>query len=340
VENTALFGETTFQTTEQFKVLIGGRWFETQRDYGYIEGSLLQGNLVNRETDYIRTDGDTSASETGFVPKINLTYEFNEDRLIYFTYSEGFRSGGGNLVRESSVIPNEYKFDTVDNLEIGVKSTWLDNSLRLNFLTYQMTWDNFQIQVSDPQPNVYSLGIVNFPQAEVQGFETELAWAATSQLLLGCNLSIINAEISEDATLFDGLVDDSGNPLTPITATKGTDLPITPKWKGTFSINYSFLPIDQFKPYVRFDYIHVDESVNALQGLESVAFDSAVSKHSPYDIADFKLGIASDVWNGTFFIDNLTDERAEQFANNRWGKQRLSINKPRTIGLSIRRRFN
>ena len=39
-------------------------------------------------------------------------------------------------------------------------------------------------------------------------------------------------------------------------------------------------------------------------------------------------------------IDNVTDEVAKQFYNNRWGTpQRISVNKPRTVGVTLRWKF-
>ena len=47
--------------------------------------------------------------------------------MTYATYSEGFRSGGTNALRASSVLPDSYESDKLKNYELGFKSTWLDN---------------------------------------------------------------------------------------------------------------------------------------------------------------------------------------------------------------------
>ena len=52
------------------------------------------------------------------------------------------------------------------------------------------------------------------------------------------------------------------------------------------------------------------------------------------------MGLDAEQWSSTLYVTNITDEVAEQFYNNRWGsRQRLSINKPRTIGLTLRWKF-
>ena len=55
-------------------------------------------------------------SEDGTVKKLNLTYRFDKDRLVYATYSEGFRVGGSNPLKPASALPREYKSDTIEEL--------------------------------------------------------------------------------------------------------------------------------------------------------------------------------------------------------------------------------
>ena len=38
-----------------------------------------------------------------------------------------------------------------------------------------MKWDNFAVQIEDPQPAVFQLGYVNLATAEIKGFEAEFA---------------------------------------------------------------------------------------------------------------------------------------------------------------------
>jgi hypothetical protein len=39
------------------------------------------------------------------------------------------------------------------------------------------------------------------------------------------------------------------------------------------------------------------------------------------------------------FVDNVSDERAEQFFNDRWAQTRQSINRPLTVGVTYRKYF-
>ena len=120
-------------------------------------------------------DGNQKTSEDGTVGKLNLTYRFDKDRLVYATYSEGFRVGGSNPLKPASLLPRDYDSDKLTNYEIGAKTEWLDNRVRFNIAAYYMEWDKFAVQVEDPQPNVFQLGFVNLPTAEIPGVEADFA---------------------------------------------------------------------------------------------------------------------------------------------------------------------
>ncbi len=70
--------------------------------------------------------------QSGETHKLNLTWKPNRDRMIYFTYSTGFRPGGNN--RKPQYGP--FKADTITNYELGFKTSWLDRHLRINGAFY------------------------------------------------------------------------------------------------------------------------------------------------------------------------------------------------------------
>jgi outer membrane receptor protein involved in Fe transport len=332
VKEGALFGEVGFDFTDHFTVTGGGRWFK------YDENFTLVQNQPTDFTGYTLLNSTTSSSDEDFVSKLNLSYKFDPSRMVYFTYSEGFRNGGSTPVRDRSVLPGTYKPDLLKNYELGAKTEWFNRRLRFNLTTYYMTWDDIQIQVEDPQPGVFALAVVNFPQAEIQGGDAELELAALENLTLGASLSYIDAQLSQSSTLC--FPDDAGGEVCLDPVQKGTRLPLTPDWKATFSVDYT-MP-QQFvgaSPFLRFDYSYTGESVNSLAGFESITLVQGSNTLDSYDIGNFQAGLESDKWTLTFSVDNVWDERATQFINNRWGSPRISINRPRTFGLTFRYNF-
>jgi iron complex outermembrane receptor protein len=334
IETTAVFGEVTFDVTDNLTITAGGRWYDVKRDDKLFQGGLMQGKKPE-PTDLVLFDEESDEGDSGFVPKVNVTYTLDDSKLIYATYSEGFRSGGGNTVRRISVIPRKYDSDTLKNYEVGAKTEWLDGSLRLNVTGYFMQWEDIQIQANDPQPTVFSLGTINFPEAEISGVEMDFAWATPIDgLTIDGSYAYLSAELSKDATVFA----ETGF---PIDATDGTDLPISPEWKAAVGIEYMFQgQLFGGDPHIRLDYSHIDDSVNALEGLESIVFAPAPTVQEAYDTWDLRAGVDWEGISATFYVKNLDDERGELFFNNRWGKQRLSITQPRTFGFAVRKYFD
>jgi outer membrane receptor protein involved in Fe transport len=331
----AIFGELSFDFTENFTITIGGRWYLVQEDFSLLQGGLMQTpDDPDPATDYIATNESSSSSETGFVPKANITYHIDEDKLIYYTYSEGFRGGGTNPVRPSSIISRSYKSDKLINHEIGAKTTWFDGRFQLNLTAYRMDWDDIQIQVEDPQPLVFSLGTVNFPSASIDGIEAAMSWLPADRWNLQGSVAYNDATLADTIVLF---------PLSaePTTASEGTRLPITPEWKAAFSIEYTFAG-EWFgaEPYARFDYSYTGESINSLEGVESVVFAPGPTIQDPFHVGDLQFGLEADSWSASVNIDNVWDERGEVFFSNRWGRQRLSINQPLTFGITFRKNFD
>ncbi len=330
----ALFGEATVDLTDNFSITLGGRWYDVEREVGQLLGGLRQGSVPNAATDYIFTDATGKESESGFVPKVNLTYRLNDDNLIYATYSEGFRSGGANALRPNSVLPRSFESDELTNFEVGYKGTLADGSLFVELVAFQMVWEDFQIQVNDPQPAVFQLGIVNFPEANITGAELAFDWLPAADWRISASLANTNAEISETQVLFPG----TGAELQAI---DGTQLPITPEWKANLSIEYT-LPTEWLggEPFVRFDYTHVDESINALAGLEATVVSPPPTIQEAYDIANLRVGVDGDDWSASVYINNLFDDDGQQFINNRWAApRRVSLTRPLTVGFNVRRKF-
>ncbi len=328
LEQKAVFGEIGFDVTENFTITAGGRWFE------YDVGFTLHQEAPRGSSAFNLTDATTQTDETGSVYKLNLSYRVADDRLLYATYSEGFRVGGSNPIRPNSILPEQFSSDELANIEFGAKTEWLDNRLRFNIAAYYMEWDDFAIQIEDPQAGVFQLGYVNLPTAEIKGIESEFSFAIDEAWQVDATLGYNDAEVSEATVLVLDPAED------PILVTKGARLPLTPDWSATLGVEYRARGrLFNAQPFARVDLAYVGESVNNLEGIESVVAEGGVQVQEAYQTGDFRIGLEGEHWTTSLFVDNFWDERADLFLSNRWAVQRQSINRPRTIGLQYRYEF-
>jgi outer membrane receptor protein involved in Fe transport len=336
LEQRAGFAEVGFDVTDNFTITAGGRWFKYERFFALHQEAPVgfDGGPFTTFTDEV---ADTD--ESGSVGKLNLTYRVDDDRLIYATWSEGFRNGGTNPVRPASILPRSFKSDTLTNIEFGAKSEWLDNRLRFNVALYSMEWDDFAVQIEDPQDLVFQLGYVNLPSAEIRGIESEFSFAISEAWQLDATLGYNEAEVSE-ATVLTLTGPPPDNEVFEIPIDKGARLPLTPDWTASLGIEYrSPGRLLNAQPFARLDVAYVGESVNNLEGIESVVAAGGVQVQEAYDTGDFRVGLEAENWTASLFVDNVWDERANLFLSNRWAVQRQSINRPRTFGLQFRYHF-
>ena len=343
----AVFGEVSVDITEQFNLTAGARYYDIQNDYEVVNGALIGENggkldcVQNGGADYCYAPGGKGeADESDWIPKITLSYTW-EDQMVYATYSEGFRRGGANSARPQSVFGppsnrfdppagtlNTYDSDTVDNYEIGAKTEWFDNRLRFNISIYHMVWNDIQVQAEDPTDGAFTLGILNLPEAEIDGFETWISWLPTDNLSIELSAGYNDGELSEDVDFFN------------LSVESGTDLPIVPDWKGNLNVNYTFnASLFEATPYMLARYTYTGESINSLAGVESSSFIVPPRDQDSWETVDVQFGLQAATWTASLFVDNVFDEEAELFYNNRWSQQRLSVNKPRTLGVNFRYLF-
>ena len=357
LEQVALFGEATIDINEYFSLTVGGRWFDIKSDRELGNGTLVpwdgpfdeQGPAIDCSAsgdvnvngtalpNHICWTGVTNladSDESGFVPKVTATFNVGDDSMIYATYSEGFRRGGGNAARPTSVFGpggdfNQYESDLVKNFEVGTKNTFAGGRFQFNLTLYHMTWEDMQVEVEDPTPNVFTLGLINVAEAELTGAEAFLSWAASDRTVISANIGVNEAELSKSFLIFDDLE-----------LAKGTQLPLTPDWKASIVLDHEFDgELLGSVPSLGITYNATGDSVSSLAGIASTEVLNPIRKQPSYSIANVRLGLANESWSATLFVNNVTNEYAEQYFNDRWIQQRLTVNQPRTFGINFRKNF-
>jgi outer membrane receptor protein involved in Fe transport len=355
----ALFGEVQFNITDNFSILVGGRWYDIETERTLVQGGLMdpingvdpncgteadrlawqEDGIPQEGFDLCFADFRAESSESGFVPKLNATWFWAEDKMLYATYSEGFRNGGGNGGRRGSLFApgspyDSYESDTLENYEIGTKNTLFGGRLTLNATFYHMVWDDIQIETEDPQPGIFALGIVNFPQAEIDGIEAEAHWAVTENLTLSATVGYNDAALSEDATLFP----DTGAERT---ATSGTRLPLMPEWKYSVTGRYDFSSmLWNAQPYLIGTWTYNGDTLNSLAGFQSAVDQADVRVTPSYNIVNLRFGMDAAGWSASLFVDNLFNEFAPVFFSERYAQTRATVLPPRTFGINFRKNFD
>ncbi|XOV89296.1 MAG: TonB-dependent receptor [Pseudomonadota bacterium] len=307
------------------------------------------------------TSGGDSWSDVNY--RVNLDWTPNDDMLMYFSVTTGYRAGGYSLgvtdardqPRDSSGVPTgtsadlgdpfTYDQEEVISYEIGYKGMHLDNTLQVNASLYRYNYDNYQdrLNVFDPVRNRGVNVVQNANSATNTGFEVETTWLATDNLTLGGNYSYTKAEYDEDYLV---VVEDNpnlpgslfGSPTTNpelfVQNAKGFQLKRIPKHKATGWASYRW-----------------EIASGSITARTSVAFTGeyyANGVRAPYDLVPDRTRVdASLVWRDNYdrwsvrlFVDNLTDEKmlrgiGSGGENENWAST-ASILYPRYYGLDVK----
>ncbi len=308
----AVFGDGTFDITDKFKLSAGIRQFWVNNTlYGFFgfnnvlssNGEMLcaqpPGPVVPNYRPCVNTD--KKAVEDGETHRVTLTYQIDPDRMVYGTYSTGFRPGGNN--RLFSVAP--FKPDTLTNFELGWKTAWLDNRLRANGAVFYERWKDLQYGVL----GVNSITtIINASNAAVKGIEGDVSWLALENLTLTASGTYVNARTTQNLCQLDpvteAVVHDCA--ASDIIAPKGTQLPVAPRLKGNLTARYGF-KVDDYDSYVQGVVIHQGSSTSQLdQTLNAEMGD--LPKFTTFDLS---AGTGMNNWHVEAYVENLFNKQGQ-----------------------------
>jgi outer membrane receptor protein involved in Fe transport len=344
----ALFGELTFDLTDKLSVTGGVRFFEAKNTLKGFFGFGLTNTFFPALGEpqcfsAVSVNGgpctnvDKGIKESDHTSKLNFTYRFDSDHLVYATYSEGFRPGGVN--RRGSLPP--YSADFLTNYEIGWKTSWADNRLRFNGALFRQEWDDFQYAFLGQNSLTQ---IANAGQARIDGLEADLLWAASDNLTLSAGLAVLDAKLTQ---AYCGQLGPDGKDLNPCPdpplAPKGARLPVTAKFKGNLTARYTF-NVGSFNAHLQGALAHVGDRWADMRTSQR----NILGKEPAYTIVDVSAGLAKDSYSVELFVNNVADKRAQL---DRWAQCDAEIcglggagtyitpMMPRVIGLRFGQKF-
>ena len=307
-EETAFFGEVYYQLTDKLKLTLGHRKFDDKTQLKGFVGTVwwpssLYGSSTRPDNVNSTFNGKDSTN------KINLSYDLNNDSLVYLTVAEGYRPGGANRTTQLGA---SYDADFLTSTEVGFKSILMDGRFKLNAALYQMDWDDIQLGWFDS--SISLLGLVdNIGKAESNGFELDTTYVISDKLIFSMGYATNEAKLTQDYYLKGSLK-----------ASNGQDLPFTPDTKYNFNLSYAH----NDDSYGQLNYVFTDEMWNNLFIADRELQDSYAILNASWTLNYGNRSIQ-------FFGENLTDEKAELYINSEDIQRLVTVNRPRSIGVKF-----
>jgi outer membrane receptor protein involved in Fe transport len=267
--------------------------------------------------------GGLKQDESWFSPKITLDWKATENSLFYFSWADARKPGGfSTLTIGSSFVDRELaEFDPekMEVWEIGGKTDWLDNTLRVNGAVFFQDYTDKQALTSAPGNDGRLVSkIANAGGAEAWGAEIDVTWAPISTFL-GGDWTFTGSYTWLDAEYTEFLVTNGSPTTTAIagncTATfvqtaegpeglcvvsySGNKLEDAPEGSFVGSIRYG-LPIGGDLEF----FIEADAQWKDSQ------FTDITNKQElqAYWNADMQIGLLANNWEVLAYVTNLFDD--------------------------------
>ncbi len=256
----AIFGDFSYDITDQWSVSVGGRYTSDKRHAKVFRANYYLGGQAGLGGDAgfgtgiqvgaPTSDFDGKRKDTAFTPRASISFKPNDNHNIYLSYSRGFKGGGFDprglttaTPRSDPLVPPTaeeiYEFmafepETVDSYELGWKGALFDKRLRMAVALFRANYKDVQIPGS--AGGVTAGGVPTFigittnaGKARFQGVEVEANWAvaedlaaAGDRLNLSGSLGYLDAEYREFITVVNR--DENGVRLQPLGTVAEVDL--------------------------------------------------------------------------------------------------------------------
>lgn len=215
-DSLAVYFDTTWPLNDWINLNVGARWNEDDKE-ATVFVAQYTGVLAPNATLFdpnnlpagftlrsVQSDYTNDRSFSNVSPRLGMDFSLNDDLMLYFSYAEGFKSGGFDMRGNAAINPatrEGYDAETADNFEAGMKSTWFDDTLQLNLTVFytpykdvQITTQQFQLVNGVP---TNATAVLNAGKQLNQGAELETMWRPLSALTVVLNVGYLDAEFKD-----------------------------------------------------------------------------------------------------------------------------------------------
>ena len=307
LEAQAIFGELYWDVTDALRLTVGGRYSEEEKEGKqrtiYVTFSDLppiQPNNAYFEPKYEQDE---------FTWKVNATYDFSDDVMMYATVSSSFKSGGFNPISDNSPLVNpalggnannvDFDPEFIDAFELGLKTTLLDGAMQLNAAAFYYDYQDMQLSKI-----VNTTSLNQNADAEITGLELDLLWALTPNLIFSLSGGWLDSEIGDFFTV------DTANPNASSAAALAADPTVASQ--GLVSVNgVNFVAAPDYSrceaaaPTPCPGYVQSLEG-NQIAGSPELNYNVGLSYNMPLGSMDLTLS-TNYYWQDEYYASNFNN---------------------------------
>ena len=272
-----------------------------------------------------------------------LSYRLRAGVLLYGTYSHGEKSAGINLSNLAVEVPKVVEPESVDNYEIGLKSTLLNGRLTLNADIFLMKDSNYQTTLLDTTR--FAMYLANIPAVRSRGFELDLdaeIFEGFSGVVSAAYTDAIYESYPNAPAPFEDFTVVSGRLNTNITVDlSNRSLPAVSRWAFSLGGEYS-RPLNGWGLSNIVGYAGIGEAFRS--GYFVTSNLSMYSFVPGYDVTNVRIGLRAEnrrwdlqVWSRNLFDRKYKITQAPLVFNS--GAISAILGDPRTVGATLTMRY-
>jgi iron complex outermembrane receptor protein len=310
-ETLSLFGEVQLALTDRLEATAGVRYIDESKDSSFVQPYVHPIGIAALGWEAGGLTANQSFSE--WQPEATISYDISDEVTIYGAYKTAYKSGGFSNGAVFAAVSQEKDFtfapETASGFEVGVKSTLLDNQLRLNATLYSYEFEDLQLDYFDSAAIVFLT--INAGQATSEGFEVDMEYAPFSipGLTLRGTVAYNKAEYDQFiAPCFDGQsaaegcsTDLPGYPGKPGYDISGQPTGMAPELSATGGFSYDAEMSNGWMWGIGGDVLYSDEYNASAMGHPYAMRDS-------YTLVNAMAYLGSGNWMLKLLGKNLSDE--------------------------------
>jgi outer membrane receptor protein involved in Fe transport len=320
---TSEFSNISFDVTDKLNVEAGVVHYQY---YGAYSTPLLAFAYAPNTPSFV------TESSHKWDGKAGVSYKVTDHVLAYADWGQGFRPGGSNAGLPSSCYANgvtqTYDPDTLNNYELGWKTTSLQGRLLWNGALYYMDWKELQALIYDALVCPTSSYNINVGGARIYGAESNIDFKVDEHLSLQASVDYTDARVTSAATAaYDNYVNER--------------LPFSPYFSWSWNARYQRHVSDALQGYLQFDMADKGDMYNGLNPDDKNTGLPRIQQPS-YVIMNLRMGVnpgGSEAWFAEFYVTNLANKNAIIFSNTGNFDLRLTVNEPRVFGVRLSYRW-
>ena len=327
VENTAFFVHGTYDLTDRLSITGGVRYTEDDKTVNIFRQDQLSLAIIIPNTMVT-----VSAEEVS--PKIGFNFQVSDDVMTYASWSTGFRGGGFGPRPSSPAQVASFDIEDADSYEIGAKTEWMDNRVRLNAALFY----NEHHTPQSPSQDIDSDGnlwfrTINTGEVEIWGAEVELLAQPTDAFQIEASLGHLDFYRADTGGSTLCSRDSSGNKCPGLR---------TPEWSGALGLTYTWELGNGSAMSLRGDAIYQDKVWFSAD--DPAASDPSIGFQESHTVVNARMSWVSpdETWEAALFGTNLTDEvyfHGKLSLVAILQRQQGNVAAPREWGISLRRNF-